>query len=141
MKLGGHAHLQSKVDMQLKGHVEPIPFTASASSAFKASVGPVDAHVGMIPIAVAIPFLRRKPGYRIVVASVGGFDLHVKEVALHVQDATANISGTLGQKDGIGVTADSGMQCNSNLDVDAKINGSKATITVALSEDEGGGDQ
>lgn len=141
MKFGAHAHMQSKVGAQVKGHVEPVAFTASAKSAFKASVGPVDAHIGMIPIAVAIPFLRRKRGPRVVVATVGAFEVHLNEVTLQVEDAAAHIDGMLGDKGGIGVSADATMHCDSQLDVDGKCNGSKATITVALNDENDENDE
>jgi hypothetical protein len=133
MKFETFATMRSNPDFELNAFLEPFEFNAEASGSFAGKVGLIDAHVGKIPINMAIPF---DPRRRLVtVASIGGFRLKLEPMQVSVDRVAVHAGGVLGAK-GMQGKLKGRVGCATEMKAEGKLSGKMSNIEIRIDDDE-----
>jgi hypothetical protein len=130
MKFDVHARMQSSPAFDVQAKLDPMGVDLGFEGALSAAIGALSGTVGVIPIRVRIPFLRRRP----VVASVGGFNVSVRPIQLNVEKARLQARGIIGT-DGIRGAAHCDVSCQTEMDARGRFVGRAGNIHLNFTED------
>ena len=86
--------ISSHPDVRLRIRAGPFRFEGGGEGSFALSTGDVHIRFEQIPIAIAIPFLRR----RVIAAAVGPFGVHVRPFEAQFRAFGIRASGALSDK-------------------------------------------
>ncbi len=95
MKFRSHLDLDAHPDVKLRWRVPPLGFAAEGDGALELSSGPIDVEVGAVPIALRIPFHRR----RVHAATVGPVHLQVRPATATIRACGVRAGGSIGGGD------------------------------------------
>jgi hypothetical protein len=118
MKFKIFGRMQSCPAIKLDTRINPLDFSVDLRGAFKGELGPFAAHIGEIPIRLAIPFLRRKH----IIASIGGFPIALNRFQVNVDEAALVLNGVLGLK-GIHALIDTQVDCSTDVNLKGDVTG------------------
>jgi hypothetical protein len=132
MKFETFAMMRSNPDFELDAFLEPFRFEAEIAGGFAGQIGLIDAHVGRIPINVAIPFHPRRK--MVTVASIGGFRLKLQPTEVRVDRVTVQAAGILGEK-GIQGRVKGKVGCKTEMNVEGRLSGKINNVGIRFDDD------
>jgi hypothetical protein len=112
----------------------PIGFEASADGSVKGLAGPFVARVDEIPLALRIPFLRRRRGLE-TVGSIGAFRVRVERFEVEAQAFGVRVGGILA-KEGMRCTMAGTVACKTEIDMTGTIPGKVAKVAIQLADED-----
>lgn len=130
MKFNVLGRMQTSPTFDIDARVEPLDFDVSIQGAFQGDAGPFKAHIGNIPIRMAVPFLKRRP----VIASIGGFGIDLQRFRVEVEKAGIDLSGMVGSK-GIGARLNTKVECVTEMKLDGNVAGRVGLSHLDLCEE------
>jgi hypothetical protein len=120
-------------DIKLHLDARPVEFAMRGSGTLSVKTSPIHAEVGIVPVRVAMPFMR---GRRVVLASFGPFHFTLKPITFAIQSAEIHTDGKFGGAEGIDAHVDVQGKCRAEIhaegESDAKV--VKATIEGVFNE-------
>lgn len=134
MKFKTHGSVAGSPQFKIRARSEPIAFKAGAEGSFGLGVGPIDAHVGEIPLKVRIPFLRSGAGVR-TVGAIGDFGVRVESFEVSAKGFGVRFDGTLGTE-GIACDLDGTVACKMEMDLTGSVPGKVARASLELADGE-----
>ena len=130
MKFTVFGRMQSCPSIGMDAKIDPLDFETSIKGAFHGELGPFKAHIGNIPIRLAVPFLKRKP----VIASIGGFSLDLHRFRVDVDNAGLDLKGVIGLK-GVKAHVHSKIDCSTEMKLEGKVTGRVGLSHLDLGEE------
>lgn len=130
MRFKSHAVVQGRPELKLRAEAGPLAFNAAAEGSLRASLGPVDARVGEIPLLLAIPFLRSGRGLR-KVGAIGAFGIHLEPFQVAAEGFGVRFDGVLGSE-GMACDLHGTIACKLEMDVVGTLPGKVAKASLEL---------
>jgi hypothetical protein len=113
MNMKGRIGIAAHPDLRLRARMERLDFAMQGEATLAFGVGRIRVEVGEIPLRLAIPFHRHR---RVVVGSLGPFQLAVHPVEAAVRVSDVRTAGTLGGDEGF--VADLHCEGNCKAEID-----------------------
>jgi hypothetical protein len=104
-------------DLKVNARIRPFEFSVRGGGKLDVTTGPIHAEVGVVPVRVALPFMR---GRRVVLASFGPFDFTMKPITFSVHSAEVRVDGKIGGEEEIDARLDLQGKCRSEIEIDAE---------------------
>jgi hypothetical protein len=101
-----------KPHLDLHGRARPVDFTMRGGGRLDVTTGAIHARVEVVPVRVAMPFMRNR---RVVLAAFGPFDLTIKPVKLTLQSSDVHAEGRVGGEQGIEAAVEVRGQCHAEI--------------------------
>jgi hypothetical protein len=98
--------------LDLHGRMQPVDFAVRGGGRLDVATGAIHARVDVVPMQVAMPFMRNR---RVVLFAVGPFHLTIKPVTLTLQSSEVNAEGRIGGEEGIEGTLDVRGKCQAEI--------------------------
>jgi hypothetical protein len=98
--------------LDLHGRMLPVDFAVRGGGRLDVATGTIHARLDGVPVRVAMPFMRNR---RVVLATVGPFDLTIKPVSLTLQSSEVHAEGRIGGEEGIEGNLDIRGQCHAEI--------------------------
>lgn len=132
MNLKSHLRLDMHPDMRVHAHVHAVDFAVRAEATLGFSTGPIHAKIGVVPLRMTIPFLRRRGP--VLAGSLGPVDITLRPVEVHAHVRAARIEGRLGGDEGIRADLHGVGTCHTDVIVDAEtpVKSIRATVEAEL---------
>jgi hypothetical protein len=115
MKLNSHIAMAANPDLMFHTHVKPLSVEVNGEASLEIATGTIHAALAEIPASFAIPFMpphRR----RVMVASIGPFDVRIHPAQASICAFGVRIGGVLGTGDG--ATTNTHVQGKCRLEID-----------------------
>ena len=135
MRIKGRGLMVSNPDFRVAAKIDPIPFTASARGKLQAHAGPFQIQVDRIPVAIRIPFLRRRRSL-VIIAEIGGFGLNIAPIQAALEEVSVAFGGVLGEKEGLSGKLSGDVGCKTTMEVDGRIHAKGSKLTLALDHED-----
>lgn len=119
MMLRSQLVLGAEPDFKFKAKSGPIAFKIGAVGSLTIGTSQIRARFHEIPIAITIPFLRRRHN-SVIAASIGPFDLHLDPIEVSVRASDVNLDGVLGT-DGMECDLVAAGSCKMEVDLTGKL--------------------
>jgi hypothetical protein len=136
MTLKAKAELHGHPDLSFRARIDPIEADLRCEGAFNLATSPIRARVGVVPVTMRIPFLRRRHG-AVQAMAIGPFEVEIDpfEAKLKIVEclAKAKIGKDALQVEATGVGA-CGLDINLSAEVPPKAFG--AALKTALETPE-----
>jgi hypothetical protein len=130
LRFKSHAVVQGRPELKLRAEAGPLAFRAAAEGSVRASLGPIDAAVGEIPLLLAIPFLRRGGGMR-KVGAIGAFGIHIAPFQVAAEGFGVRFDGVLGTE-GMACDLHGTVACKMEMDLVGTLPGKVAKASLEL---------
>jgi hypothetical protein len=130
LRFKSHAVVQGRPELKLRAEAGPLAFKAGAEGSVKASLGPIDATVGEIPLLLAIPFLRSGGSLR-KVGAIGAFGVRIEPFQVAAEGFGVRFDGVLGSE-GMACDLHGTMACKLEMDVVGTLPGKVAKASLEL---------
>jgi hypothetical protein len=116
-----HVAVAAHPDLDLRIRTAPLSFEIGGDASFMLATGEIDARFDEIPIAVTIPFLRRRHG-RVIAGSIGPFGVHLKPIEAEIRAVGVRVNGVVG-KDGTEMDLHGTGACKADIEVSGQLPG------------------
>ena len=135
MNFKARGRLKATPSLSAKVKVDPVRFETSAAGSFDFHVGALSGYVGDVRVRFAIPFLKPRRHLPLV-ATIGGFRLHLKPFDIQCGTKGIHARGTLGTE-GIAGDINARMDCEMEGNVDGDLPVKLGKIHVDVDKEEG----
>ena len=109
MKFSTHTVVRGNPQFTLRAKPGPFKCEVDAAGSVKVACGPIDARVSRVPIALRIPFLKRRHGVQI--ASVGPCGIRIQPMEVEIHALALHVAGVLA-KDGMACEVTGNVACD-----------------------------
>lgn len=125
MKYIAHVTVAGTPKFAVKARAEPIGVKCGVEGAVRARIGPVNARVGRVPIALAVPFL----GGVQTIGAVGPFDLSTDPIDVEIERFELHCDGAIGSE-GLACELEGETSCNWKIDLNGTLPGRVARASL-----------
>ena len=132
MNFKSHLRIAMDPEMRVQAHVHAVDFALRGEAALGLATGPIHAEVGVVPLRLTIPFLRRRGP--VLVGSLGPFRVALRPVEAQAHVKTARIEGRIGGEEGIRADFLGEGKCRTDvaIDADTPVKSIRATVEAEL---------
>lgn len=131
MKFSLRGLMKSSPSFTLTNHVDPLSASVSAKASGTAQISKMSVTVSKIPVHLRIPFLKRTHR-ALLIGSVGGATLSIDPFSISVKEVSLSATGLLGDKNGITMTNDVSVKCQTSMDAQGAVAGKVGLGSIDL---------
>jgi hypothetical protein len=122
MNFQAKAQIHSSPGVELVNRLAPFRCSAHVHGQVSAETGAIIVHLAEIPVAVRIPFLKRRAAL-ITIGTAGPAKLKVDPITCSLKELSFHCDATVGDKEGLTLVTEGKMQCSSELGVEGVAGG------------------
>lgn len=131
MKFSLRGLMKSTPSFALTNHIDQLSASVNAKASGAAHISKMSVTVSKIPVHLRIPFLKRTHR-ALLIGSVGGATLSIDPFSISVKEVSLNATGLLGDKDGITMTNDVSVKCQTSMDAQGAVAGKAGLGSIDL---------
>ena len=133
MKFMAQGVMRSSPNFKARWKMEPLSFDTGVSGSCKVAVGAISANIGVIPIRLAIPFLKRRR--MPLMGAIGPIQVKLNPLELQLEHLRLHFGGVLGEK-GLQGEIDLQVACQTEMEVAGDIPIKLSSVCLNLEEAE-----